>query len=126
MAATTGYRTVYPALIPPGAKHVDAVNSAAAVVDAYITARIGATLSSLVVDFLVRASGISHLRPAGIERLAAPMLGPTTSQLEQNYLRLNCLTEAYAPLWEELMGEKWGVDTPRWGPCRITSFQEAG
>ncbi|WKK54726.1 MULTISPECIES: hypothetical protein [unclassified Corynebacterium] len=27
-------------------------------------------------------------------------------------LRLNCLTEAYAPLWEELMGEAWGVDKP--------------
>ena len=29
-----------------------------------------------------------------------------------NYLRLNCLTRAYAPLWEEITGEEWTMDTP--------------
>ena len=111
MAAITGYRTTYPALIPRGATHVDAVGSAAAPEASGITAMVGASLSSLVVDFMVRASGISHLRPAGVERLADASGAEAKNQLIENYLRLNCLTEVYAPLWEELMGEEWSVDT---------------
>lgn len=32
--------------------------------------------------------------------------------MRSTFLRLNCLTEAYAPLWEEITGETWTVDTP--------------
>ena len=28
----------------------------------------------------------------------------------RNYLSLNCLTTAYAPLWEEILGEPWSRD----------------
>ncbi|MGO3189588.1 MAG: hypothetical protein ACTIJP_12555 [Corynebacterium variabile] len=37
------------------------------------------------------------------------MLWPNAARL---YLRLNCLTRAYAPLWEEITGEPWTMDTP--------------
>lgn len=37
------------------------------------------------------------------------VLWPNAARL---YLRLNCLTEAYAPLWEEITGEPWTMDTP--------------
>lgn len=30
----------------------------------------------------------------------------------RNFLRLNCLTNAYAPLWEELTGEAWTPEVP--------------
>src|SRR5699024_11778390 len=33
MAATTGFRTLYPALIPPGAKHIDGIASAGPLID---------------------------------------------------------------------------------------------
>ncbi|MCQ4624232.1 class I SAM-dependent DNA methyltransferase [Corynebacterium sp. CCUG 69979] len=112
MAATTGYRTTYPSLIPPGAAHVDAVGSAASTENDADTVLLGAILSSFVVDFLVRASGVSHLRPAAIEGLVYGKRSLGCVHLLRNYLRLNCLTEAYAPLWEELMGEAWDVDKP--------------
>ena len=50
-----------------------------------------------------------------IEALPSPFDGlgsPAAERSTELYLRLNCLTEAYAPLWEELMGEAWSVDTP--------------
>ncbi|OAA17442.1 hypothetical protein CAFEA_11000 [Corynebacterium afermentans subsp. afermentans] len=112
MAATTGYRTTYPSLVPPGATHVDTVGSAASTEDVADTVLVGATLSSLVVDFLVRASGVSHLRPAVVEGLVFGRKFSGYIHLLRSYLRLNCLTEAYAPLWEEVVGEPWGVDTP--------------
>ena len=108
MAATTGYRTTYPSLIPPGAAHVDAVGSAASTENDAVTVLLGATLSSFIVDFLVRASGVSHLRPAAVEGLVYGKRSLGCPHLLRNYLRLNCLTEAYAPLWEEVVGEPWG------------------
>ena len=111
MAASTGYRTLYPALIPRGATHVHAVDTFADVKDNCSTAAVGAQLSSLLIDFMVRASVGSNLAPSVVEMLP---FDASTVRLEvvENYLRLNCLTEAYAPLWEELMGEEWSVDTP--------------
>ena len=111
MAAPTGFRTLYPALIVPGAAHVNGVVSLGAG-DAGVgsIAVVGASMSSLLSDFLVRSVG-SHLWPGLIQRLPYPARG-FDRLLSKRYLRLNCLTEAYAPLWEEVVGEPWGVDTP--------------
>ncbi|MCT1449940.1 DNA methyltransferase [Corynebacterium sp. p3-SID1194] len=109
MAATTGFRTLYPALIPPGAKHVHPVHSAAVVNSARKTVVAGAGMSSLVCDFWARSTGASEMSYPLVEGLP---LGVDVAEdrLTENYLRLNCLTEAYAPLWEEVMGEAWDVD----------------
>ena len=70
-------------------------------------------MSSLLLDFAVRVSVGSNLAPAVVCRLPIGSVdGPNVDQLVKTYLRLNCLTEAYAPLWEELTSEKWTVDTP--------------
>ncbi len=111
MAATTGFRTLYPALIPPGAKHVHPVHSAAVVSNAGETSVVGAAMSSLICDFWARSTGASEMSYALVEGLPLGV-GAARHQLLENYLRLNCLTEAYAPLWEELIGEAWGVDKP--------------
>ncbi|EJZ82241.1 hypothetical protein HMPREF9719_00856 [Corynebacterium otitidis ATCC 51513] len=112
MAATTGYRTMYPAVLPPGTEHVDAVFSASSTHSLRGTIVLGAMAASLLADFQIRVSGKSDLRgdtgsilslPSGlaIDRLAVPA-----------YLRLNCLTGAYAPLWEELTGTEWTPEVP--------------
>ena len=109
MAATTGYRTLYPAILPPGAAHVHAVNSCIART-ARQTVEAGSLMSSILADYFVRSAGSAHIYPAIIRGL--PFADSRFQLSAERYLRLNCLTEAYAPLWEEIMGEKWGVDTP--------------
>ena len=68
--------------------------------------------STLLLDFVARSTGVSDLRPSILETFPYGIDSRYEDRLIENYLRLNCLTEAYAPLWEELMGEEWGVDKP--------------
>ncbi|GAA1180149.1 hypothetical protein CGLAUT_12015 [Corynebacterium glaucum] len=112
MAATTGFRTLYPSLVPPGTTHIHGVHSGASVGDDETTVAVGATLSSLLIDYQLRATGLANLYGPTIQSLANPEASKLRGFLIGNYLRLNCLTEAYAPLWEELMGEAWDVDKP--------------
>lgn len=112
MAATTGYRTLYPALIPTGSAISGAAISGTALSETAMTVLTGASLSALVSDFVVRATGVANIYAQTIESLPFSVRSDLSSVLKALYLRLNGLTEAYALLWEELMGEAWGVDTP--------------
>ncbi|WP_130839122.1 class I SAM-dependent DNA methyltransferase [Corynebacterium neomassiliense] len=110
MAATTGFRTLYPAIIPPGAMHVHTVNSLWTP-DLLELSAIGATLSSIISDFWVRSSGSAHIFNdiiAKIPRIQSGLRG----QIARIYLRLNCLTEEYADIWESVTSERWTMDTP--------------
>ena len=112
MAGTTGFRTLYPCIIPPGTAHINGVISGASVGDNGTTVSVGAVLSSLLVDYQLRATGIANLYGLVIESLAYPEVNALRDSLISRYLQLNCLTEAYASLWEELMGKPWDVDKP--------------
>ena len=112
LAATTGYRTLYPAIIPPGSAHIDGVVSAASTASKSITVDAGAFASSILGDFMIRASGASNLRAGSFGSLPICRNSEQIETLRRAFLRLNCLTEAYAPLWEEVMGEPWDVDKP--------------
>lgn len=111
-AAPTGFRTLYPSVIPRGAAHVDNVASATIPGQPFQTMRIGAFASSLLSDFMVRSTGTRHIRSDDFGALPVGEPGRNDSTLVEKYLRLNCLTDAYAPLWEEVMGEPWDVDRP--------------
>ena len=112
MAATTGYRTLYPSLIPPESTHVHTVNSASRVGSNGELVRASAAMSSLLSDFFVRSAGSAHIYRSIIESIPVINATDLTGRAARLYLRLNCLTEAYAPLWEEVTGEKWTMDTP--------------
>lgn len=111
MAATTGFRTIYPAVIPLGATHVNPVYSAGSTDTPLRAMQAGSVMSSILTDFVARSTGASEMSFPLIEGLPFG-IGAAPPQIVENYLRLNCLTEAYAPLWEEIMGEPWSVDTP--------------
>ncbi len=114
-AATTGFRTVYPAVVPPGAAHIHGIHSGANPDDTTLTTLAGVQLSALLSDFVQRSTGIANMYGSAIETLPAPFQGEDgeiARVLLRRYLQLNCLTEAYAPLWEEVMGEPWDVDKP--------------
>lgn len=112
LAATTGYRTLYPAIVPPGSAHIDGVVSTASTASNAITVDAGAFASSILGDFMIRASGASNLRAGSFGSLPIRRESEQIETLRCAFLRLNCLTEAYAPLWEEVIGEPWDVDKP--------------
>src|SRR5699024_12120561 len=69
MAATTGFRTLYPALIPPGSKHVHAVNSAGPISDA-ASILASACASTLVFDLFVKSTGSYHIYLSSFDQLS--------------------------------------------------------
>lgn len=109
MAATTGFRTFYPALVPPGTKHVDMVFSAGPILSEE-ELLAGVISSSLVGDFFIRSSNISHLRQPALENLPLFNSSKLQSRAVEQFLRLNCLTNEYAEIWETISGKMWTPD----------------
>lgn len=111
MAATKGFRTFYPAIIPPGAKHVNGVHSAGPIETvAHVFA--GAAASSLLGDFYAQSTGIANLYGQAFESLPMPAKSEIYKDVARTFLRLNCLTAEYAELWERVTGAEWTPDTP--------------
>ena len=102
---------MYPAIIPPGAAHVHPVHSLASV-DPATTVLVGAVLSSILSDFMLRSTGASELSFTNVSSLPFPQKVADTERLKELYLRLNCLTAAYANLWQEVTAEPWTINTP--------------
>ena len=106
MAATTGFRTFYPALIPPETKHIDGIFSAGPIQSkGSLLSAIAA--SSLTGDFLIRATGVANLRSPSFENLPLIKESVLSKIAIEHFLRLNCLTESYSDLWNQFMEEKW-------------------
>ncbi|ALO97825.1 hypothetical protein SHL15_6801 [Streptomyces hygroscopicus subsp. limoneus] len=118
MIAPNTERALYVAIVPPGVAHIDGVRSGR-VPDNNNTALIAGFWSALPLDYSLRISGIANLDVAQAQRLPAPAAEhPLASALLLRTLRLNCLTSAYADLWDELYNpawptyEQWACDWP--------------
>ncbi|MBB4981466.1 hypothetical protein [Streptomyces nymphaeiformis] len=109
-------RSLFAAIIPPGPAHVDAVHSMH--VGNSITTAVNAGFwAALPLDYLLRITGRSDLRGPEAIRMPAPAPGhPLTNSLLVRTLRLNCSTEAYADLWQELFD-------PAWQDCETWAFE---
>jgi hypothetical protein len=100
-------RSLFTALVPPGPAHVDAVHTLA-LHDNRGTALAAGFWATLPLDYILRITGRSHLRNAEANKMpAAEPDHPLAPELLLRTLRLNCLTEAYAPLWAELFDPAW-------------------
>ncbi|MFH8409843.1 class I SAM-dependent DNA methyltransferase [Streptomyces sp. NPDC018019] len=100
-------RSLHAALIPPGPAHVHAVQSLA-MADKTLTALNAGFWASLPLDYLLRITGRADLTPAGARQMPAPDPShPLAPALLLRTLRLNALTNHYAPLWEELFEPRW-------------------
>ncbi|MFF8551919.1 class I SAM-dependent DNA methyltransferase [Streptomyces sp. NPDC015501] len=115
-------RSLFAAVIPPGPAHVDAVQSVALRDNRHTVLNAG-FWAALPLDYLLRITDRSHLRVAEASKMPyADSRHPLASALLLRALRLNCLTEAYAPLWEELYNmdwpdrARWAINWPRLGP----------
>jgi hypothetical protein len=110
MAANQGERTFIPALIPPGPAHVHTVRSAALPAAPQRLAQVLGFFSSLSHDYSVRVAPKSTISPATANRLAFTD-SPLSSDLTVRTLRLNCVTTAYADLWQLCYLDEFAEDT---------------
>jgi hypothetical protein len=121
MAATTGERTLIPALIPPGAAHIHGVFSGGGVDHRDLVLALG-SMTGLIADFVVRAVPKATISSNTVAR--GPLAGAgLESELALRTLRLNCVTAAYAELWRTVrssitVDDGWtgGVEYPHRAP----------
>ncbi|MGW3823118.1 class I SAM-dependent DNA methyltransferase [Streptomyces sp. NPDC005071] len=111
-------RSLFAALIPPGPAHVHTVQSMA-LANNRLTALSAGFWAALPLDYFLRITGRSDLQVGEALKMPAPMVThPLATPLLLRTLRLNCLTTAYAPLWEELFHPTWpgyeGWANPTW------------
>ena len=113
MARNSNERSLFPAIIPPGATHIHGVASAGLPQgDLRTIALLAGFASSLVLDFAVRVAPKSTISASTIERLPWADRGDLSEMLVLRALRLNCVTEAYADLWRDTYSASFTVD--RW------------
>src|SRR5690606_19037067 len=112
MAANTGERTLIPALMPPGAAHITAVFSAR-ITDGGMSRLIEVTgvATSLLADFMVRCAPKSGIYWSVFQRLPFESSSPVAAWLSLRTLRLNCITDAYAELWNAAYQPQFAQDS---------------
>lgn len=112
MAATSGERTLIPALLPPNTAHTDGISSAGTNPSGSRELVISAgVFSSILSDQMIRSLPKSTIRAAQIESLALPATDhPLIPRLLLRTLRLNCLTDAYADLWSGVWDPAFAED----------------
>ncbi|WP_404321308.1 Eco57I restriction-modification methylase domain-containing protein [Arthrobacter luteolus] len=110
MAATSAVRTLYPALIPPGAAHTDGTHSTTT--NHQELAVLLGLWASIPVDFLVKVSQFANLRGAFISGLPRVEGDRLRQMIAERALRLNCLSEAHGPIWTQLMKMQWSREVP--------------
>ncbi|WP_438388725.1 hypothetical protein [Actinopolyspora saharensis] len=127
MVAPDTERSLYSALLPPGANHVHSLRSMA-LPNCRSTVLNSGFWTSLPLDYLLRTRGVGHLDVSRVLSLPAPAEDhPLASALLLRTLRLNCLTNAYADLWAELYepswsgGQPWAIDWPGMQPLDAVS-----
>ncbi|KAB1943574.1 class I SAM-dependent DNA methyltransferase [Micromonospora sp. ALFpr18c] len=110
-------RSLFAALVAPGPTHVHAVHSMALSTNLETALTVG-FWSSLPTDYLLRVTGRTNHGAAEAKKMPAVTSDhPLATALLIRTLRLNCLTDDYATLWNELYSdwfanECWAVDWP--------------
>lgn len=103
MAANTGERTLIPAIIPPGASHINGVFSVGSPESSIdVLADAMASAMSLISDEAVRAAPKSGIYQNVFYRLPQGVKSSLRREAHLRVGRLQCLTSAYADFWEGL------------------------
>lgn len=96
MIQPAGERTLIGVLIPPGAAHINGVQSNAfSSVEDLLSA--GCSITALLADWYIKSLARSNLHATWVQLPKVPL----TPQLASRYLALNCLSLHYAPLWKQ-------------------------
>ena len=124
MLNLTNERTLIGAIIPPGASHIHTV-ATLAMRDVRELVAWSAFVSSLSIDFFVRAKGAGHLNANQALALPMPRPGIPSDALAFRGLRLNSLTTHYADLWTEVFPQlrapwTWSIADTRLSNATLT------
>lgn len=101
-------RSLFAALYPPGPTHIHGVRSMS-MPDSRDTVLVAGFMSGLIFDYLLRVTKTEHFDVKNLRSMpGTDSSHPLAASLILRTLRLNCLTSAYADLWEELYEPAWG------------------
>ena len=101
-------------MLPKGTAHVNGVICGYGPLfekSTELLSRVG-LWSGLPTDFLVRAASFGHFYGSVVEGLPGTAEESVKGHIVERTARLICLTSAYAPLWQEVMGEPWSPSSP--------------
>ena len=114
-------RTLITCILPPNSSHLGTVHSVA-FLDNNNVIELATLMSSLVLDFYLKTIGAATL--ADNRALSFPIGIPSRykSHLFVRTLLLNCLTQIYAPLWEEMYDSSFKKDSWSLIDSRLKSF----
>jgi hypothetical protein len=109
MISNNGERTLQPAIFPPGIGHIHTVLSLSNS-NASTICTLAGYWSSIPIDFIIKATGRSHLHGSLLSALPIGN-GTLLSQMQVRTLLLNCISNWYLPLWGELFSEEFSKDS---------------
>ena len=113
MGVSTNERTLFPAIIPPGAAHPNGVFSIGLPQSNLESLGVlSGFLGSLLADYIVRVVPKSGIYLPTIKQLPVKMDHPLQQELVLRCLRLNCVTDAYSNLWQDVYRDVYTAD--RW------------
>ncbi len=115
MVSSSTERTLITSIMPPGITHIDNVFSVTFASLNELLSFSSCTFSN-IYDFLIRASGRTHVRESDL-RILPKIQKPYIVPIMHRGLRLNALTRAYADLWSsvaltEISQDNWAVENP--------------
>ena len=113
MGVSTNERTLFAALIPPGAAHPNGVFSIGLPQSSLeFLCVLSGFMSSLISDYVVRCVPKSGIYLPTVKQLPVLIDHPLQRVLVLRCLRLNCVADAYADLWQSVYREAFAGD--RW------------
>ncbi len=120
MLSQAGERTLICALLRGKSAHINGVISVAFRNGNY-SVDMTALCSSLVLDFYMKTVGASNLMPMRMQMLPLGVPFQYIKPLRARTLRLNCVTNRYADLWQEVWDasykqEQWSIKDKRLAP----------
>lgn len=98
MVAVTGERTLISAIAPPSCAHVHTVFGTA-FDSTELLLRVSTLTFSLPLDFFVKVTGKGHVNQNVIEQYPVPEPTAEMDRAIHRTLRLTCITQHYADLW---------------------------
>lgn len=107
-------RSLISAIAPRGSTHIHPVLSLT-FIDSGLLALFAGTTASIIVDFILRVTGKSDLYESTLGGFPIPG-DPFASAISARALRLNCVSLAYANLWNESQfreSDDWSSDDHR-------------
>ena len=120
MINITQERSLICAILPPKSAHINGIRS---VVFRHQTDLVDLTAlcSSLVLDFYMKTMGAKNLQPTRMEPFPMGDDDRYRTALRARTLRLNCVTQRYAQLWQEVWhedyrSEAWSLENARLSP----------